>query len=298
MNIANKFALALGMLGTLSAGFSQEAAAMSTTSPFKQMSPIVAGDYGYIQWHDSTSDAIRQDALPNTGRMFILYYKSGDPVSGLQQWNIEDVARNWGGYLTNSVRFYKVDIDNDVTTNSRVVSVPTMLMVVPDPSGKLKVLNCHVGYLDHEQTYDFFQKGMKYPAESVQPQPHANAITPDMVPGLIESRSLPVLALYYDSSSILSAVEEVLFDKLSAAHAAQMSFVKIDVIQDEDDTNKLGGIPCLVLYQLAPDGTLLESQPVNGFRDADGLEALIQSAIPKQEKPVEQKQAAPAKQHK
>ncbi|MBX9725057.1 MAG: hypothetical protein K2X81_26880 [Candidatus Obscuribacterales bacterium] len=215
-------------------------------------------------WHESTSDAVLQDALPNSGRMFIFYYKQGDPQSERQQRYIEDVARNWGDYVSNTVRFYKIDVDADVTTSTHAGRTPLMLMVVPSSNGQLKILNSAAGALTHEEVYDFFQAAMKNPANT-NVKAQCRKVTADEVLPLMQRSGLPVVTLYYDSSSLLSAVQEVYFEQLAALYSNEMSFVKIDLIQDEEDSNSLGGIPCIAVYSLEEDGCITMNKMQNGF---------------------------------
>jgi hypothetical protein len=204
--------------------------------------------------------------------MFILYYKAGDAACVQQQWEVEDVARNWGGYITNSVRFYKINVDEDGTTHSQIGVTPTMLMVVPDPQGKLKVLASSTGLLSHEQTYDFFQKGMENQDGGLRS--HVSKVTPEKIAGLLQGRGLPVVTLYYDGSSFLSAVEEVFFDQLALTHATEASFVKIDVSQCDYD-NGQHGVPSVRVFDQDADGNPFTCYVVSGFLDLAGLEAAL-----------------------
>jgi hypothetical protein len=225
-------------------------------------------------FHDTTSDAIRQDALPNSGRMFVLYYRKGDAHCQEQENNILDVARNWGDYLTSTVRFYKVDVDADTDTGSRVAAVPTMVMVVPDSNGHLIVLNTAEGLLDHDQTYDFFVQGMKNPLASKFGVSYVQECTAADV--AFYAHQHPVATLYYNSDSLLSLVERNLFEKEAQAHA-DMTFLAIDVTQDEQDSNRLGGIPTVVVYRENDDGQLEQSKPAAGLMDERSLERYIDS---------------------
>jgi len=274
MNLVKNMVVTLGTLGVI---FGAQASAfgqpLPVHAPAGQRTAVVDQlAYEYLQWHESTSDAVLQDALPNTGRMFILYYKSGESASAQQQWEVEDVARNWGGYITNSVRFYKIDVDQDVTTNSQIGVTPTMLMVVPDSQGKLKVLASSTGLLTHEQTYDFFQKGMEN--QDGELRSHVSKVTPDKVGDLLQSRGLPVVTLYYDGSSFLSAVEQVFFDQLAVLHSSEASFLKIDVSQCAYDSGE-HGVPSVRVYDQDADGSPFPCYVVSGFRDLAGLEAAL-----------------------
>ncbi len=263
MNCFSKLSLALATFSILSCNIGTAAA--SPLSPTQnEVAQRSQSAYPYIMWHESTSDAVLQDALPNSGRMFILYYKQGDPASERQQRYIEDVARNWGDYVSNTVRFYKIDVDADVTTSTHVGRTPLILMLVPGSNGQLKVLNSAVGALTHEEIYDFFQAAMKNQANG-NIKSHCRKVTADEVLPLMQASGLPVVTLYYDSSSLLSAVQEVYFEQLAAMYSNEMNFVKIDLIQDEEDSKSLGGIPCIAVYNLEEDGCIMINKVHNGF---------------------------------
>ncbi len=209
--------------------------------------------------------------------MFILYYHPDEYWSDKQLWNVWDVARCWGSELTATVRFYKIDASTDTDINSRTSMAPTMVMVVPDSAGKLIVLNAAVGYLDRGQTYDFFVQGMKNPLD---PAGHsvikANAAD---IPFLLSTLKRPVLALYYNSDSLLSIVEASIFEQAALAHGGQATFVKVNINQDEQDSKHLGSIPALAAYKADTAGQVAETTTAVGFRDQLEVELFIQRAL-------------------
>jgi hypothetical protein len=273
-----KFAITIGLFSALLGivlftppAFGQSGWPAPQVAP-NQLWPDQTSLYPWPLWHDSTSDAVLQDALPSSGRMFVLYYRNGDVRSAKQEMRVQEACyrQPW----KDIVRYYKVDAAGDTDQSSHTSDQPTMIMVVPDPSGKLIVLNAAVGARSQAETYDFFVQSMKNPPVVKQPSVVIKANASD-VACEIQRTQRPAVVLYYRSDSFLGLVEEQIFEQVSRAHAKEMSFMKIDVIQDEQGTTSLGGVPSVVVYQDNGRGEITATAQAIGFHDSVGMESVL-----------------------
>lgn len=275
VSILSLAAMLLGFTTIASPAFGQSVPPAPLLAP-TPLQPSQTSIYPWPIWHDATSDAVLQDALPSSGRMFVLYYRNGDVLSAKQEMRVQDASyrQPW----KDIVRYYKVDAAGDTDKSSRTATEPVMIMVVPDAGGKLIVLNAAVGYRSQAETYDFFVESMKNPPVVKQPSVVIKANASD-VAYEIERSKRPVAVLYYHSDSFLGLVEEQIFEQVSRAHSQEMSFMKIDVIQDEQGTTSLGGTPSVVVYQDNGQGEVIATSSAVGFQDRAGIESVLPKPV-------------------
>lgn len=230
----------------------------------KRAGPAPTPEPGYIPEPiliDTTSDEIQKDAARSTVPIFVLYYRSQDVDSALQEMRVRDAGRYW----RDSVRFYKVDVDRDSDPGSRVRTVPTMVLMQPDKKGNLVLLNVAVGWHDYTETYDFFVDGLS--RQKVMPRQNSlvKRVTAADIDICVQKGKRPAVVLYYNSDSLLSQLAVQVFENVSVIYKSDFSFLKIDVTQDDQDSSRFGGVPIVAVYTTNGFGDLMESAVLSGF---------------------------------